>query len=63
MKDNTILMAIAEAILGAALLLSLFIENPVVAAGCLGGLLGVLGGHLNGGQAGTPTEASGGPQG
>ena len=52
MKDNTLVLLLAEALLGAYVVLPW--ADPVSRAAALGALVGVVGGHLNGGRASRP---------
>lgn len=49
MKDNTLILLLAEGILGLYTLLPW--ADPVSRAAALGALVGIVGGHLNGGRA------------
>ena len=48
MKDNTIVLIVAEAGCLAVALLAMCLGEQTLAAGAAGALVGVVGGHLNG---------------
>jgi len=54
MKDNTYCLLVAEIALAIVATVGLIIENETVTIAAVTGLLGVLGGHMNGAQGAPP---------
>lgn len=53
MKDNTIIVLVAEGILG---FLAILVPDPLIRGTAVGAMVGILGGHLNGAQGTTPAS-------
>lgn len=57
MKDNTCVMIVAEIGVTALACVALMIGQFEIAAACAGGMIGLVGGHLNGSDVRARTQA------